>query len=159
MPGIPPLISEDVELLDGALDDFLRKSEALTALIIDKGGPVLSQRGAVKEFDTTTISALAAGAFSATEAIAGIISENGFSNIYQQGVNHSLLFCNIDADLLLIIIFKAEISVGAIKYFAATTVGQVSAQMQKARARAPEEMVDLVSMNVLDAGSIFRKSE
>ena len=70
MAGLPPLIEEDVQLLDGALDDFLRQSEALTALIIDKGGPLLSQRGAVDKFDTTTISALAAGAFSATQAIA-----------------------------------------------------------------------------------------
>jgi hypothetical protein len=37
-------------------------------------------------------------------------------------------------------------------------VGQISQQLQKARLRAPQEMVDLVSMNVLDAGSIFRKS-
>jgi predicted regulator of Ras-like GTPase activity (Roadblock/LC7/MglB family) len=157
MAGLPPLIEEDVQLLDGALDDLLRQSEALTALIIDKGGPLLSQRGAVDKFDTTTISALAAGAFSATEAIAGIIGENRFSNIYQQGERHSLLFCNIDADLLLIIIFKVEISVGAIKYFAATTVGQVAVQIQKARERAPQEMVDLVSMNVMDAASIFRQ--
>ena len=57
MAGLPPLIEEDVQLLDGALDDFLRQSEALTALIIDKGGPLLSQRGAVDKFDTTTISA------------------------------------------------------------------------------------------------------
>ncbi len=157
MAGLPPLIEEDVQLLDGALDDFLRQSEALTALIIDKGGPLLSQRGAVDRFDTTTISALAAGAFSATQAIAERIGETHFSNIYQQGERHSLLFCNIDEDLLLIIVFKADISVGAIKYFAATTVGQVSVQIQKARERAPQEMVDLVSMNVVDAASIFRQ--
>lgn len=157
MAGLPPLIAEDVQLFDSALDDFLRRSEADTALIIDKGGPLLSQRGAVEKFDTTTISALAAGAFSATQAIAGLIGEPHFSNIYQQGEHHSLLFCNINEDLLLIVIFKAAISVGAIKYYSATTVGQVAAQIQKARQRAPQESVDLVSMNVVDASSIFRQ--
>ena len=134
MPGLPPLIEEDVQVLDGALDDFLRQSEAAAALIIDKGGPLISQRGATENFDTTTIAALAAGSFCATQAIAERIGETNFSNIYQQGERHSLLLCNIDDNVLLIVIFKAEISVGAIKYFAAATVGQVSVQIAKSPA-------------------------
>ena len=50
MPGLPPLIEEDVQMLDAALDDLLRKSEAAAALVIDKGGPLISQRGAVDRF-------------------------------------------------------------------------------------------------------------
>jgi predicted regulator of Ras-like GTPase activity (Roadblock/LC7/MglB family) len=157
MPGLPPLIEEDVQLFDGALDDLLRRSEAATALIIDKGGPLISQRGATASFDTTTIAALAAGSFCATQAIAERIGETNFSNIYQQGAHHSLLFCNIDDNVLLIIIFKAEISVGVIKYYAASTVEQVGFQLQKAGRRSPQESVDLVSMNVMDASSVFTK--
>ena len=156
MPGLPTLIEEDVQLLDGALDDLLRRSDATTALIIDKGGPLISQRGATDNFDTTTISALAAGSFCATQAIAERIGETNFSNIYQQGEHHSLLFCNIDDNVLLIVIFKAEISAGAIKYYAAATVDQVSRQLEKARQRSPRESTDLVSMNVVDASNIFR---
>jgi predicted regulator of Ras-like GTPase activity (Roadblock/LC7/MglB family) len=156
MPGLPPLIEEDVRMLDAALDDFLRRSEAGVALIIDKGGPLISQRGSPGSFDTTTISALAAGSFCATQAIAGLIGETTFSNIYQQGEHHSLLFCNIDDDVLLIVIFKADISVGAIKYYAVSTVAQISQQLQKARQRAPQENMDLVSMNVVDVSSIFK---
>src|SRR5271170_4799698 len=109
MAGLPPLIEEDVQLLDTALDDLLRSSEATTALIIDKGGPLISQRGVLDNFDTTTIAALAAGSFCATQAIAERIGEINFSNIYQQGERHSLLLCNIDDNVLLIVIFKAEI--------------------------------------------------
>jgi len=155
MPGLPPLIAEDVQGFDGALDELLRRSEAAAALIIDKGGPVISQRGALGNFDTTTIAALAAGSFCATQAIAERLGETTFSSIYQQGDHHSLLFCNIDDNVLLIVIFKAEISVGVIKYYAAATVGQVSVQLQKARQRAPRESIDLVSMNVLDVSNIF----
>ena len=146
-----------MQLLDGALDDLLRQSEAAAALIIDKGGPLVSQRGAVENFDTTTIAALAAGSFCATQAIAERVGETNFSNIYQQGEHYSVLFCNIDEDVLLIIIFKAGLSVGAIKYYAATTVSEINGQLQKARQRSPGTSLDLVSMNVLDAASIFRK--
>ena len=155
MPGLPPLIEEDVQVLDGALDELLRRSEAAAALIIDKGGPLISQRGALGNFDTTTIAALAAGSFCATQAIAERVGETTFSNIYQQGEHHSLLFCDIDDNVLLIVIFKAGISVGAVKYYAATTVGQLSQQLQKARRRSPQESLDLVAMNVVDVSSIF----
>jgi predicted regulator of Ras-like GTPase activity (Roadblock/LC7/MglB family) len=157
MPGLPPLIAEDVQLLDGALDELLRKSEATAALIIDKGGPLIGQRGAVDQFDTTTISALAAGSFCATQAIAGLLGEADFASIYQQGERYSLLFCNIDENVLLIVIFKAELSVGAVKYYAAATLREVGRQLQAAQQRAPEQSVDLVSMNVLDVSDIFRK--
>ncbi|MGA2173555.1 MAG: roadblock/LC7 domain-containing protein [Verrucomicrobiota bacterium] len=157
MPGLPPLIAEDVQLLDGALDELLRKSEATAALIIDKGGPLIGQRGAVDQFDTTTISALAAGSFCATQAIAGLLGEADFASIYQQGERYSLLFCNIDENVLLIVIFKAELSVGAVKYYAAATLREVGRQLQAAQQRAPEQSVDLVSMNVLDVSEIFRK--
>jgi predicted regulator of Ras-like GTPase activity (Roadblock/LC7/MglB family) len=156
MPGLPPLIEEDVQSLDAALDELLRHSEAATALIIDKGGPLISQRGAPGNFDTTTIAALAAGSFCATQAIAGLVGEAGFSNIYQQGERHSLLFCDIDEDVLLIVIFKAAISAGAIKYYAAATVRKVGQQLQKARQRSPQQSMDLVSMNVADVSSIFK---
>jgi predicted regulator of Ras-like GTPase activity (Roadblock/LC7/MglB family) len=155
MPGLPPLIEEDVQSLDAALDDLLRRSEAAVALIIDKGGPLISQRGALENFDATTIAALAAGSFCATQAIAQRIGENGFSNIYQQGERHSLLFCDIDDNILLVVIFKADISAGAIKYYAAATVGQVGQQLERARQRSPQNSMDLVSMNVMDVSSIF----
>jgi predicted regulator of Ras-like GTPase activity (Roadblock/LC7/MglB family) len=157
MPGLPPLIEEDVQLLDGALDDLLRRSEASAALIIDKGGPLISQRGALDNFDTTTIAALAAGSFCATQAIAERVGETHFSNIYQQGEHHSLLFCNIDDNVLLVVIFKAETSAGVIKYYAASTIEQVSFQLQKARQRAPRESMDLVSMNIVGTSTIFLK--
>jgi predicted regulator of Ras-like GTPase activity (Roadblock/LC7/MglB family) len=156
MPGLPPLIEEDVQSLDAALDDLLRRSEAAVALIIDKGGPLISQRGALENFDATTIAALAAGSFCATQAIAQRIGENGFSNIYQQGERHSLLFCDIDDNVLLVVIFKADISAGAIKYYAAATVGQVGQQLERARQRSPQNSMDLVSMNVVDVSSIFK---
>jgi predicted regulator of Ras-like GTPase activity (Roadblock/LC7/MglB family) len=157
MPGLPPLIEEDVQTLDAALDDLLLKSEATVALVIDKGGPLIGQRGAVGRFDTTTISALAAGSFCATQAIAEILGEPHFASIYQQGQHHSLLFCNIDENVLLIVVFKATQSVGVVKYYASDTIKRITAQLERAQQRAPDTSVDLVSMNVLDVSTIFRK--
>jgi predicted regulator of Ras-like GTPase activity (Roadblock/LC7/MglB family) len=157
MQGLPPLIEEDVQLLNSALDQLLQRSEATTALVIDKGGPIINQRGVVDQFDTTTISALAAGSFCATQAIAERLGETHFASIYQQGERFSLLFCNIDDNTLLIVIFKAELSAGAVKYYAAETVPHIAAQLQRAQERAPGESMDLVSENLLDVSAVFSK--
>ena len=146
-----------MQLLNSALDELLRKSEAATALVIDKGGPVINQRGAAEQFDSVTIAALAAGSFCATQAIAERLGEANFANIYQQGERFSLLFCNIDDNALLIIIFKAELSAGAVKYYAAESVRRIARQMQRAQERAPGESVDLVSENTLDVSTVFAK--
>ncbi len=158
MPGLPPLIEEDVQLLDSALDELLRKTDATLALVIDKGGPVIHQRGAADQYDTATIGALAAGSFCATQAIAERMGETNFAAIYQQGARSSLLFANIDENTLLIIIFKAQLSAGAIKYYAAETTRQIIRQFERAQLRAPGATMDLVSENVLDVSSIFSKN-
>lgn len=157
MAGLPPLIEEDVQSLDGALDELLQKTEATAAIVIDKGGPIITQRGSVDRFDTTTIAALAAGSFSATQAIAERLGETNFTCIYQQGETHSALFCNIDEDVLLIVIFKAEVSAGIVKHYAAPAVEQVGGQLLRARQRAPGQTIDMVSMNTLTPSDIFHK--
>jgi len=91
----------------------------------------------VEKFDATTVSALAAGAFSATDMIARCLGETNLEHICQQGRQLSLLISNVDENLLLIVIFPAELSVGAVKYYAADAVALVAAQMEKAARREP----------------------
>lgn len=158
MPGLPPLIEEDVQMLDSALDELLQKSEAAVALVIDKGGPVIHQHGAVDQFDTTTIAALAAGSFSATQAIAERIGETNFASIYQQGERFSLLLSHIDDNALLVVIFRTGLSAGAVKYYAAETARHILRQFQRAQERAPGESLDLVSENSTDVSTVFTKN-
>ena len=157
MFSLPPLIEEDIQCMESSLDELLQKSEATAALLIDKGGPLISQRGTLDGFDTTTMAALAAGSFAANEAIAGLVGESNFTSIYQQGEHYSLLVGNVGGNVLLIIIFKAAMSVGVVKYYAATTVQRVACQLEKAHARTPNASVDLVSLNLEDTSEYFKK--
>lgn len=157
MFSLPPLLAEDVQCMETALDELLRRSEATAALLIDKGGPLICQRGNLDGLDTTTMAALAAGSFAATEAIAGLVGETTFNSVYQQGDHHSLWVGNIGTSLLLIVIFRAGITVGVVKYFASATVQVIDHQLHRAQSRAPGETVDMVSMNLLDTTDVFRK--
>jgi predicted regulator of Ras-like GTPase activity (Roadblock/LC7/MglB family) len=157
MATLPQILQDDVRVLNGALEELLGKSEAASALILDKGGFLISERGNTEMFDSTTLGALAAAAYAATQGIAGLVSEGSFSNVYQQGQNHSLLVSNIDEHCLLVVIFNAQISVGAVKYYAATSISQIAHQMEIARHRSPEEGLDLSMLNLADTGDIFAK--
>jgi predicted regulator of Ras-like GTPase activity (Roadblock/LC7/MglB family) len=157
MLSLPPLIEEDILCMELALDELLQKSEATAALLIDKGGPLICQRGNLDGFDTATMAALAAGSFAANEAIAGLVGESNFNSIYQQGENFSLLVGNAGASVLLIVIFKAAQSVGAVKYFAAATTQRIVCQLQKAHERDPGKTLDLVSLDLPDTSGLFKK--
>ena len=75
MASLPQLIEEDIGRLDRELRDLLEKSDATTALIIDKGGFLISGQGDTRQFDLTTIAALASGAYMANQTIANLVHE------------------------------------------------------------------------------------
>ena len=126
MATLPQLIEEDVQQLETILQDLLDKSEATTALIIDKGGFLIAHLGDDRRFDLTTISALASGAYLANQTIANLVHEPNFSSVYQQGEKFSLFVLSVDECCLLAVIFKAHLSVGLVKYFSAPAAQRIA---------------------------------
>jgi predicted regulator of Ras-like GTPase activity (Roadblock/LC7/MglB family) len=159
MPGLPPLLSEDIEAFDQTLSSLLEQGEATAVLLIDQGGPILTQIGDTSLLDTTSLAALAAGAFAATQGVARILGETDFSSVYQQGRSLSVIVHRVDDNLLLLVIFKASLSAGMVKYHAAISSANLVHQVDKATARSPGESIDLVSMNIEDATQVFRRKD
>jgi predicted regulator of Ras-like GTPase activity (Roadblock/LC7/MglB family) len=159
MPTLPQLIEEDIQELDSALSDLLKKSEATVALTIDKGGFLITQSGVMENFDGTTLAALAAASYAATQGIASLVGEASFSSIYQQGSTYSMLVNNVDDYSLLVVIFKAQVSVGAVKYYMTSAIQKVARQMKVAYERAPDSGLDLSVLNMADPSELFRKQE
>jgi predicted regulator of Ras-like GTPase activity (Roadblock/LC7/MglB family) len=157
MPTLPQLIEEDIGEINTALHELLVKSDANVAFLIDKGGFVITQCGRVADLDVTTLAALSAASFAATESIASLVSEKNFSSVYQQGENFSLLVVNVDEHCLLTVIFKANLSVGAVKYYSADTIKLVAAQLKRAQQRAPDGGFDLSMLNLADPSPLFRR--
>jgi predicted regulator of Ras-like GTPase activity (Roadblock/LC7/MglB family) len=157
MATLPQLIEEDVQRLDFILRELLGSTEATTALIIDKGGFLITHRGESDQFDLTTIAALASGAYLANQTIANLVHEENFDSVYQQGEKFSMFVLNVDEYCLLTLIFPATNSVGAVKYFAMGSGMKIAHQLKKAHERAPNEGLDLSILNVADTSSLFRK--
>ena len=157
MGTLPQLLESDIAALDAALRDFLERSEATTALIIDKGGFLLTQAGDAQQFDTTTISALASGAYLANQTIANLVNEENFDSVYQQGEKISMFAVNVDEHCLLVVIFKSEVGVGLVKYCAIAARERIAAQLLTARERDPDAGLDLSVLNVADTSGFFKR--
>src|SRR5688572_11800248 len=147
MATLPQLFEEDIQQLDDVLREFLGRSDAISALIIDKGGFLIAHHGDSRQFDLTTIAALASGAYLANQTIANLVREENFDSVYQQGETVSMFATNIDEHCLLVVIFKAQVGVGVVKYYATVAREQIAAQLRIAQERDPGGGLDLSVLN------------
>jgi predicted regulator of Ras-like GTPase activity (Roadblock/LC7/MglB family) len=157
MGTLPQLTEEDIEQLDGAMKELLGQTDATTALIIDVGGFLITHQGEARQFDLTTIAALASGAYLANQTIASLVHETNFTSVYQQGDRFSMFVLRVDDQCLLVVIFKATVGVGAVKYFAGPAAQRISRQLEIAAERDPGGGLDLSVLNVADTTDIFKK--
>jgi len=159
MATLPQLIEDDIQRIDETLREFIASADATAALVIDKGGFLITHQGDSSDFDLTTIAALSSGAYMANQTIAGLVNETNFNSTYQQGEKFSIFIINIDENCMLVVIFKSQTGVGVVKYFSSAAVKRIACQLEIAQERAPGEGLDLSVLNVADAGQFFRKKE
>jgi hypothetical protein len=58
---------------------------------------------------------------------------------------------------MLVVIFKAQVGVGAVKYFAAPAVKRIALQFQIAQDRDPGAGLDLSELNLADPSEVFKR--
>lgn len=118
----------DAEKIKAVLTTFLEESGATEALLIDRSGQLLAATGANRALDTVSISALAAGAFSSTGALAQLLGEQEFTVLFHQGNKESIHVSAVDDQAILLAIFGAQTTVGMVRLFAkeaAAAIGQI----------------------------------
>ncbi len=93
----------------------------------------------------------------ANQTIANLVHEPTFNSVYQQGDKFSMFVKQVDEYSLLVVIFKAAVSVGVVKYFAAPACAHIALQMKAAHERDPGAGLDLSMLNVADTSSVFKK--
>jgi len=121
----------DAEKINAVLTTFLGESGATEALLIDRSGQLLAMTGANRALDTASISALAAGAFSSTGALAQLLGETEFTVLFHRGNKESIHVSTVDDQAILLAIFGERTTVGMVRLFAkeaATAVGQLLAE-------------------------------
>ena len=142
--------------IDGILAGFLAESSAKEALLIDRSGQLLASGGAASSFDTVSIGALAAGAFSSTSAIAELLGETEFSVLFHQGARESIHVSTVDDHTILLAIFDDRTTVGMVRLFAKEASRASQAALAEGR-RQPQRVGALstpLSMDEVRAATV-----
>ena len=125
----------DAEKINSVLTTFLGESGATEALLIDRSGQLLAATGANRALDTVSISALAAGAFSSTGALAQLLGETEFTVLFHQGNKESMHVSTVDDQAILLAIFGERTTVGMVRLFAKEAATAVGLLLAEARAK------------------------
>lgn len=153
MQALAILTIESAERLFKALEEYLDHSEASYALIIDRGGAILSQLGEIPpSVDVTTLSALAAGSFAATRELALRVGEAEFTALHQQGKNSQILICSIQDEAMLLTVFGPKTTLGLVRFYSGRAVKQIATVLDRARgeSRIPIDLGHEVSSGLHD---------
>lgn len=157
MGQFPSLNQQDIDQIDAALKELLRKSEATIALLVEKAGYLIHQCGNPEAIDTTTFATLGSNAYNAVQFMASLVNESNFTSMYQQGEHFSTLMVNVDENSLLVIVFPTHLTVGSMKYYAAPVAKAVCDRISAATERG--DSVDLSDMDASDVQSLFHKKD
>jgi predicted regulator of Ras-like GTPase activity (Roadblock/LC7/MglB family) len=136
MESIPALTIEDVADIDNILNDYIQKSEADLAVVVDKGGNVLSQCGDLDVLDVTIIGALAAGSFAATKELAKRIGEVEFNALFHQGNGTHIFMSSVDEDNIMITVFGSDTTIGLVRFYSTSASKNLANVLQIFRSRA-----------------------
>ena len=103
-----------------AIHDTLTKnligSGVQSVMLIDTAGNVIASiHDGNETIDLYSLAALAAANFGAMSCMAKIVGEDEFSLLFHKGEKENIYFCKVNEELLLVIIFNNQISLGFLR--------------------------------------------
>jgi predicted regulator of Ras-like GTPase activity (Roadblock/LC7/MglB family) len=155
MESIPILAVEDVAQIDAALGEYLDKSEADLALVLDRGGNIISQQGESSAPHLSIVAALAAGSFAATKELASRIGEPEFSALYHQGKGTHVFMNGVDENTILLTVFSEKTTVGLIRFYSANCARKLKQILDRLRSEPRRDRFTLTVSDIQKAGRVF----
>jgi predicted regulator of Ras-like GTPase activity (Roadblock/LC7/MglB family) len=129
--------ADDIEAIDNVLEAFLKKSGARCALLVDQDGHMITNRGQTTGVDLDTISALVAGSFAATKALAHQFGEKDFHALFHQGRTGNIQLSLVGERTLLTALFDDSTTIGMVRLYASEAAKRLT-QLFRRRGRSSE---------------------
>ena len=122
---------QDIERLHAELDAFLELSKSRCALLIDRDGHLVTQRGEPTATSFEAISALVAGSFAATKEMARLLGETEFTVMFHQGRRDSIQLQLVGERTLLVVLFDERTNLGLVRYYSQETADRLQAVFEQ----------------------------
>ncbi|HET8655790.1 MAG TPA: tetratricopeptide repeat protein [Longimicrobiaceae bacterium] len=114
----PPPPEEDVRAVEEALQRFVRESRVRLALLMDASGRIVAQHGFAADLDLAAFSTLGAGIHSASRALARLLGQPRFEQLYQGREEHQIFLGALSTpagERILVGVFGAETTIGMVR--------------------------------------------
>ena len=116
--GVGASAEELLKALDPVLDHFVRQARVRLLLVTEGSGKIVAQRGFSRELDIAAFATLGAGIQSASRALAGVLGQPGFEQLYQGEGEHQLFLGPLPGptgELILLTSFGEETTIGLVR--------------------------------------------
>ncbi|MBN1543445.1 roadblock/LC7 domain-containing protein [candidate division KSB1 bacterium] len=127
------------------IHDFLQRSRASLCIFADINGYPIAYGGDTRGLIISTLTALAAGSFSATLEMAhGLGESQRFRFIYHEGARHNLYLANVGEDYLMIVLFDKSVALGIIRLLTHQITNQLDELLAELRRNSDQaaQMLD-----------------
>lgn len=118
---------EELEVIEGVLEDDMVASGVQCALLIDMAGNIIAKgESGASEHDLYSLAALSSANYAAVDTMAKIIGENEFSLLFHKGDKNNIHFSKVNEEFLLIIIFGQDVSLGLLRLKVAEAIKKIN---------------------------------
>jgi predicted regulator of Ras-like GTPase activity (Roadblock/LC7/MglB family) len=138
------LLYEVQKKIEGFLENFLVKTGARHVFFAAKSGEVLVYSGSKKEKEISSITALLAGVFNATEELAKLIDEHQFKQFFLRGQAWNLFYQNLGPQFLLVVIFKKEALLGSVRVLTEKLAYKLKKELNKKTLKRSPYIFDMI---------------
>jgi predicted regulator of Ras-like GTPase activity (Roadblock/LC7/MglB family) len=132
---------EDLELIAATLQQFCDESECKCVLLVHKNGQLVAKQGFTTNIDTTSLAALAAGAFASTREIARLVGEDEFSVLFQEGKKGNIHVTVAGDHTIMVTVFDDRTTIGMVRLYASQTADKLGQIFAEAAKRPPPDDV------------------
>ena len=109
------LYEEEFKHLEEALRRLRQEANAKAVFLIDKNGQQIASTGEIEQFDITSLASLTAGNVAATDGLAKLIGEQGFSVLFHEGLQEHIHISKVAKRAILVVIFDDRSSLGLVR--------------------------------------------
>lgn len=136
---------EKSETIKDLLMNLVKRSEAVTALLISREGVCVSKAGSTESLNSTALAALVAGMFAATREVANIVGEEQFSILLQQGEKRHIHISLIGQKFMMVVVFEDYRRIGRVRH-EARSIGPELVSIIKSKEQTKKEDTEDISV-------------
>ena len=122
--------AKDIHQMNLVLGKFLQKTGAETALLVDEAGHLVARQGGTSPSSEDTITALVAGTFAASQAMAEMLGASEFSSLIPCDDGRALMLLRAGDHALLAVSFTDDVSVPLIRTYALDVIRRIASLYQ-----------------------------